>query len=169
MDCLHRGGDRFSPYERFHIMASYIGTHTCVHGCHCQARRPCGSSTDCLSLLVAVTLGRQYPGPLLSLQGDLFVSGCGSRDIMTTQIHGNDGADGETESRAVCGHRVPHTTSAGAPWPLYLEVRLRRPHDRQGTCAEDSRGLSEQIPFGAFSQPPRQSLSHAQTSFFLPL
>ncbi|KAF4966175.1 hypothetical protein FZEAL_10680 [Fusarium zealandicum] len=54
-----------------------------------------GSSIDGSPLLVAVPASHEFPGPLLSIQGDLFAFGCVLYEIMTEQVP----HDGKTDDK----------------------------------------------------------------------
>ncbi|RSL40753.1 hypothetical protein CEP54_016031 [Fusarium duplospermum] len=72
-----------------------------------------GSSIDGSPLLVAVPASHEYPGSLLSIQGDLFAFGCVLYEIMTQQIPHDGKTDSEIRGLYTRGV-FPDTSSLGA-------------------------------------------------------
>ncbi|KAF1994491.1 kinase-like protein [Amniculicola lignicola CBS 123094] len=69
-----------------------------------------GSSMDGSPLLVVVTASHEYPGPLLSFQGDIFSFGCVLYEIMTADVPYKELSDRDIRAQFLKG-KFPDTIS----------------------------------------------------------
>lgn len=99
-----------------------------------------GSSLDGSPLLVAVTASHESPGPLLSVQADLFALGCVFYELMTGQIP-HDGKEDEEIEELYKSRVFPDTDSLGAIGHIITQCWQARYVDCRATV-NDLKSLS---------------------------
>ncbi|RSL96429.1 hypothetical protein CDV31_013465 [Fusarium ambrosium] len=121
-----------------------------------------GSSIDGSPLLVAVPASHEYPGSLLSIQGDLFAFGCIVYEIMTQQIPHHGKTDGEIRGLYTRGV-FPDTSSLGALGGICKKCWLGQ-YPKSEALVQDLKGMypnfRHQVPESLIPSSPANNLSH---------
>lgn len=103
-----------------------------------------GSSIDGSPLLIAVTASHEYPGPLLSIKGDLFALGSVLYELMTGDSPFSGLSDKEIRSRYLKGE-FPYTESLQAVGNVIRKCWQGR-YSGSGMIIEDLRGTFPSTP-----------------------
>jgi serine/threonine protein kinase len=103
-----------------------------------------GSSIDGSPLLVGVTASHESPGPLLSIQGDLFAFGCVLYEIMTEHVPYDGKADKEIRDLYRNG-RFPDTDYLGVMGRVITKCWQGHYSDCKA-LVEDVKGVHFPIP-----------------------